>query len=358
MEQPLVSVAITLYRQAHLLERCLKGVFAQDCGPIELLVCDDHSCDFSLRETEAWIRENAPENIVRVRVSQQTECGGPAAVAQAALDQAEGRYFVRLSGDETFAGADSLKTAIQRMENGAEALFCLRQGWTWLQEDVARQLVIYGPHQLAVPSGVVWSTEALRRMGGYDREFPHLAEESALLRAAVQEADLQAVTEPLVRRFCEPGPSSQPEQVRLDDALRAEEQARLMRAVSLPWLTQKRYRRSLLRAKLEVWQREKKGELLLGWRAWPLRKKLLWRLGNLPLLWATAALQRRHRASLRSWFLLTVASCALLWTGLVYLPEWPGTGIWAVVFLLSLVVSLWLFGCRVASVALRKLMRE
>lgn len=337
MEQPLFSVAVTTYRQAHLLRRCLKSVFAQDCGPVELLVCDDHSCDFFAGETEAWIRQNAPDWVSRIRVRQNERYSGPAATAQAALEQAHGRYFIRLCGDEVLCRPDSLAGAARQIGETSAALCLLLPQWQQIgQQAIAAHVLTYGPDRIVSVRGVVWNTAALRNAGGFDVSYLYLAEEPALLRAAAQGFVLQGIRTPLTAQPDRAAPSSQPEQVRLDEAAGQQEQIRAMETIGMPfWKTSGSFRERIT-ARLALQAKEAGVDLILGWRAWSLSQKLAWRLRHGPVLWAWAAAHGRYRRSWILWLAATAASGLGMRAQLPICPGWPDNKIWASVFLLSL----------------------
>lgn len=105
----LFTVAVLTYQQRHHLERCLEHIFLQDYPAIELIVCDDNSCDFDVEEVEAYIRRRKSKNIVSVTVYKQPYYSGETKNCQTACRIAHGTYLKYLKVDEEFA--DSLALA-------------------------------------------------------------------------------------------------------------------------------------------------------------------------------------------------------------------------------------------------------
>lgn len=112
----LFTVAIRTYQQRHHLEKCLDSVFLQNYRAIELIVCDDDSCDFYVDEVEAYIYTHKPDNIVSVTVQKQPYYAGEAKTCQAALELAHGTYITFLKADEEFSDERALLHAVSRFK--------------------------------------------------------------------------------------------------------------------------------------------------------------------------------------------------------------------------------------------------
>ena len=92
----LFTVAVITYQQRHHLERCLKQIFCQDYKAIELIVCDDNSCDFYEDEVEAYIGMRKTRQIRSVTIQKQPSCTGKAGCLKTALSLAHGTYVLFL----------------------------------------------------------------------------------------------------------------------------------------------------------------------------------------------------------------------------------------------------------------------
>ena len=59
MENPLVSIFVASYNNAHFIAESLDSVKEQDYRNIELIIVDDASTDNSVEVINAWIRKSA-----------------------------------------------------------------------------------------------------------------------------------------------------------------------------------------------------------------------------------------------------------------------------------------------------------
>lgn len=124
----LFTVVLLIYQQRHYLKQFLKQVFLQDYGAIELIICDNNSCDFSVEEVEAYVAQNKPEQIVSVRIYQQTDYKGEAENCRSALELAHGGYIIFLKPDEELADKKTLsKTAAYFAQTNANVLLSKKQ---------------------------------------------------------------------------------------------------------------------------------------------------------------------------------------------------------------------------------------
>ena len=117
----LFTIALMVYQQRHRLERCLEHIFQQDYKAVELIVCDDDSCDFDVDEVEAYIYEHKSDQIQFVTVHKQPAYMGQAAGCQTALSMAHGTYMMFLTVEQELYGKDALTKMAQyfRMAHGS-----------------------------------------------------------------------------------------------------------------------------------------------------------------------------------------------------------------------------------------------
>ncbi len=92
---PLVTVGIPTYNRAELVQRAVGSALGQDHDALEVIVLDDASTDETAEVLEPWA-EHEP----RLRYLRQDRNVGHARNFQAALDRAEGEYFMWLSDDD------------------------------------------------------------------------------------------------------------------------------------------------------------------------------------------------------------------------------------------------------------------
>lgn len=96
----LFSVAIITFQQRYLLEDCLKSIFKQTYENIELIICDDNSCDFSIDEISNYVAQHKGSNIKNVIIYQHPTNVGTSANCQKALELASGKYIKFQAGDD------------------------------------------------------------------------------------------------------------------------------------------------------------------------------------------------------------------------------------------------------------------
>jgi len=109
----LFTIAVLTYQQRHHLEQCLENIWKQDYDAVELVICDDNSCDFSVDEVEAYVNRHKTDRIVSVSVYQQPYYAGEAKNFQTALEMAHGSYIKFLKPDEELADEKSLTKAAE-----------------------------------------------------------------------------------------------------------------------------------------------------------------------------------------------------------------------------------------------------
>jgi glycosyltransferase involved in cell wall biosynthesis len=171
--EPLVSVVIPCYNQAHFLGEALESVLAQGYGQIEIFVVDDGSSDNTRRVTERY-----PE--VRYR---RQENRGAAAARNAGIAETQGEFLVFLDADdrllpwavETGVGA-LLETRAIACAVGA----CRDIGPGGEALEAPDQALVHRDHYLALlkscfilsGSSVVFSRWCLEAVGGFDQSYP------------------------------------------------------------------------------------------------------------------------------------------------------------------------------------------
>ena len=104
----LFSVVIVTYEQNHLLEKSIDSVIKQDYENIELIICDNGSCDFDEKTVKTYIEKHRRDNIKRVVVRKQTKTVSKAENYQSALELTHGEYVGFLTGKLQLADADTL----------------------------------------------------------------------------------------------------------------------------------------------------------------------------------------------------------------------------------------------------------
>lgn len=94
MEQPLITVAITIYNIKDYLQRSIDSVRYQTYQNLEILLVDDGSTDGSAELCDAYEKRDK-----RIRVIHKKN-GGPSEARNIAIEQARGEYIAFVDGDD------------------------------------------------------------------------------------------------------------------------------------------------------------------------------------------------------------------------------------------------------------------
>jgi glycosyltransferase involved in cell wall biosynthesis len=207
-EPPLVSVVIPSYNYGRYVSTAVHSVWAQDYAPIEIIAVDDGSTD----DTRAVLQELATDSPVPMKVLDGGHRGVCAAM-NLGLTQAEGSLISVLHADDVYLPTkvrrqvevfdaepdlalvhgeyvtidehgetlEGLTSALDPPPARGDALDCL----LWLRCDVRSMTMMY-------------PTDLMRRIGGYDERLP-LEDWQSILRLAAH-GRIGHVAEPLVLR--------------------------------------------------------------------------------------------------------------------------------------------------------------
>jgi glycosyltransferase involved in cell wall biosynthesis len=184
--EPLVSVGIFNFNQAEFLPDCLKGLEAQDYGPIEVFLVDDGSADGSLE-----VLRSAAERIPNAKViADGTNIGLAGRIGQV-VDQASGEWLMWVAADDWLlpAAVETLVSAVtpevdviwgdlRVVNESGESLGYSRPRDTW-QGNTARKYLtpakplddIFRVNNFITGGMSLIRREAVVRVGGYPPEL-------------------------------------------------------------------------------------------------------------------------------------------------------------------------------------------
>lgn len=94
MEQPLITVAVTIYNIKDYLKRSIESVCNQTYKNLEILLVDDGSTDGSGQICDEYAKKDS-----RIRVIHKKN-GGPSEARNIAMEQAKGEYVAFVDGDD------------------------------------------------------------------------------------------------------------------------------------------------------------------------------------------------------------------------------------------------------------------
>jgi glycosyltransferase involved in cell wall biosynthesis len=171
--EPLVSVVIPCYNQAHFLAEAVESVLDQSYGHIEIVVVDDGSTDNTRQVTERY-----PD----VHYFHQANRGA-ATARNAGIAKSRGELVVFLDADDRLL-AWAVETGVHALRgDGASACTigaCRDMGPSGEKLDAPDQPFVHRDHYLALlkscfilsGSSVMFSRWGLEAVGGFDQSFP------------------------------------------------------------------------------------------------------------------------------------------------------------------------------------------
>ncbi len=107
----LVSVIITTYNRASLLQRCLDGVLAQDYKNIEIIVADDCSTDNTSEIVKKYQKKDT-----RIKYFKHNKNKGNAYTRNTAFRNSKGFYVAFLDDDDEWIDSNKIKKQVEVFE--------------------------------------------------------------------------------------------------------------------------------------------------------------------------------------------------------------------------------------------------
>ena len=101
-DYPLVSILVLCYKNLNLLYDMLDSIFIQDYPRIHLIVSDDGSEDFDVKEIEQYIQSNKRRNIEDFQVLRNEKNMGTVRHVEKVFALIKGEYFVFTAADDRF----------------------------------------------------------------------------------------------------------------------------------------------------------------------------------------------------------------------------------------------------------------
>jgi glycosyltransferase involved in cell wall biosynthesis len=204
MTAPTVSVVLPTFNRLKYLRSAVGSVLAQTFQDWELILADDGS------EEETLTYLSALGNHPRVKLLRLLHTGNPAAVRNAALRIAAGRYIAFLDSDDLWLPAKlDIQVAHHRSSRrqwSYSALTRIGKDGELMRDDIARRWV---PHEgcifeqlltleatVATPSVLV-DRSLLEQVGGFDEQQLYFEEYDLWLRLSLR-SEVTVINEPLV----------------------------------------------------------------------------------------------------------------------------------------------------------------
>ncbi len=174
--KPLVSVIITTYNRANLIDRAIEGVLKQDYPNIELIVVDDCSTD----NTENHIKERWEGKVKYIRHERNM---GVQYASNTGFRAAKGEYLAFIGDDDKWIDKDKLSEQVKIFESDREKRYgIVTTAFRVVRPEKSLDKVVKKPKNLLkhlltfngiIPgSAAVLRREAFERAGKFVEELP------------------------------------------------------------------------------------------------------------------------------------------------------------------------------------------
>ena len=208
-----ISVVIPYYNRERYIDQAVESVLAQTLKPLEIIIVNDCSKDAARRYLNRYASVctiiDLPANV------------GLAASRNAGIKAARGRFVALLDDDDVWlprklevqrkfmaehpecSGVHSAVWAMTSQQ--PDRLF--RRFGTWWREDADQTTAV--PMTLAqaltndywvIPSTMMFSTEVVRTLGGFDPDFRQVEDREFIVRFCAAGYRIEGIVEPLARR--------------------------------------------------------------------------------------------------------------------------------------------------------------
>ena len=364
MSKKLFSIAIVSYNQRDLIEDCIDSILEQTYENIELILCDDNSCDFDVKEIEDYIEKNKNINIKNVIVYKQNRNVGTSANCQKAMELASGEYFKLQAGDDMLREPDVLKKVANLLElNSCNVIIGRAQACThdgilvndiYPLEDNFSQAKNVSPKKLfellstrswgayVCAPAVFWRMSFLKEMGGFDLSYKYTEDWPLWLEICKRGYEITyADMVTTIYRYggISNGSSELNKSIGKEHY---EECIRMLKEKSMPVLKEKYSKLAQLRCWCAIKCIEARIVQEQKWNYWTLHKKMEWRIKNAIFLFAQELFHIRYsdlHCDVKNKCLLIIILAGISYWNTLFYQDARGMLIfsilfWAIVFLL------------------------
>lgn len=164
---PQVSIIITNYNYGKYLSRCLRSCLNQKYIDCEVVVVDDVSTDNSDTIIKPFLND-----IVYIKNKKNM---GVAGSSNTGIEQARGRYFVRVDADD-YIQSDMCYMMNYYLEENSN-LFGVSCDY-WLVDDYEEKIERKSSKIDNISCGIMYQKELFMELGGYDVNMRHREEEN------------------------------------------------------------------------------------------------------------------------------------------------------------------------------------
>ncbi len=190
-ENPLVSVIVRTKDRPGFLKTALGSIAAQNYRPIEVILINDGGCDLDI-DSVRNVLNDVPLNYIRF-----TKSKGRAAAGNAGILNAKGKYAGFLDDDDEFC-RDHLTTIVSFLEKSdyrvayADSELVIREFSPAVGDTEIKERKVFSSYDFSyvdllvgnyIPLiSILFSTEVLKKAGGFDESFELYEDWDLLLR--------------------------------------------------------------------------------------------------------------------------------------------------------------------------------
>ena len=205
---PLFSVVVINYEKTHLLSTCLASVFAQTYDNIELIICDDCSCDFDPQEIEEYIAKEKNNNIKNVVVLKQDCYKGVPGNCQKGFELSNGTFIKYLMPEDSFISDSAISLAYETfVEHNTDVVVTKEEGQDMSQhykESCVESATVFENLSTQYNETFIISYTAfikrniIEKVGGFDLKYEQIAFLPLWLKAAYAGAHFYCSDEQII----------------------------------------------------------------------------------------------------------------------------------------------------------------
>lgn len=361
---PRFSVIVLTYMQRYLLNECLDSILSQTYPDIELVVCDDCSADFEVKEVQKYIDENKKDNIKRIVVYKQERNVGIVRNAKKGVDLSSGTYIKLHAGDDMLFDENVLSKMSLLLGKSevhvvaARCVACEHDGKmtehyypsmeamdNMARADAQEQFELIGTQSwgeyVSAPAAF-WTREIYDKIGGFDLSCKYTEDWPMWLKITGAGYPITIVDEvTTIYRYGGISNSESMQNLTLGKTHYQEIISSLEKYV-LPRLEEEGKKKKAIRCRQAIQCLEVRMEVEGEWDYWTSFQQIGWRLRNLRFCLLSWLYRRRKHGIMlnRKGQLVAMAVSILLYA--LHVEVWPDTScdeIWALCFF---VAFLWL----------------
>lgn len=357
---PIFTVAIVTFQQRHLLNECLQSVFEQNYPNIQLVICDDHSCDFDMREVREYVEKYKKSNITSVTIYQQERNVGTSANYETAYELSCGEFLKLQAGNDVLKNECVLANVVGKFSGtSANLLFSRAQAISYEgkststvfpssanfaaaegmdSEELFEAIATKKWDMFVCASAVFWRTSFLKKMGGFDLSYKYAKDWPMLLRVcAVGEKPYYWDEITVLHHYC----NIQNDQRIMNKQLSRnyyKECERILMDIAYPRLAEKHTPIAQARCKQAARNMHFREICELDWPQMSLCNKVAWKIKNIGYLFVSLFMQMQvhdyHKLKLKRMAAACVCICLLYRFQVSLYPGWDAQMLYSVCLLL------------------------